>query len=38
LMLGFAYVWRRGDLDWVKAAIDERKRTRAPQLESEETS
>jgi NADH-quinone oxidoreductase subunit A len=30
LMLGFAYVWRRGDLDWVKAAIDERKRTRAP--------
>jgi len=38
LMLGFAYVWRRGDLDWVKAAIDERKRTRAPQLESKETS
>jgi NADH-quinone oxidoreductase subunit A len=38
LMLGFAYVWRRGDLDWVKAAIDERKRTRAPQLESEEMS
>jgi NADH-quinone oxidoreductase subunit A len=38
LMLGFAYVWRRGDLDWVKAAIDERKRTRAPQLESEEAS
>jgi NADH-quinone oxidoreductase subunit A len=38
LMLGFAYVWRRGDLDWVKAAIDERKRTRAPQWESEETS
>jgi NADH-quinone oxidoreductase subunit A len=36
LMLGFAYVWRRGDLDWVKAAIDERKRTRAPQLESED--
>ena len=38
LMLGFAYVWRRGDLDWVKVAIDERKRTRAPQLESEEMS
>ncbi|MEC7564538.1 MAG: NADH-quinone oxidoreductase subunit A, partial [Planctomycetota bacterium] len=36
LMLGFAYVWRRGDLNWVKAVIDGRKRTRAPQLETKE--
>jgi len=24
LMIGFAYVWRRGDLDWVRAAGQER--------------
>ena len=36
LMLGFAYVWHRGDLNWVKAVIDGRKRARAPQLESKD--
>ena len=24
LMVGFAYVWRRGDLDWVRAVSEER--------------
>jgi NADH-quinone oxidoreductase subunit A len=24
LMVGFAYVWRRGDLDWVRAMSQER--------------
>src|SRR4051812_12696794 len=24
LLVGFAYVWRRGDLDWVRAVADER--------------
>jgi len=24
LMVGFAYVWRRGDLDWVRAVSQER--------------
>ena len=24
LMVGFAYVWSRGDLDWVRAVADER--------------
>ena len=26
LMVGFAYVWRRGDLDWVRAVSQERAR------------
>ncbi|MBA62074.1 MAG: NADH-quinone oxidoreductase subunit A [Planctomycetaceae bacterium] len=30
LMLGFFYVWKRGDLDWVKAVVNERRRNRAP--------
>jgi NADH-quinone oxidoreductase subunit A len=33
LMVGFAYVWRRGDLDWVRAVSAERAEsapTRAP--------
>ena len=25
LMVGFAYVWRRGDLDWVRAVSRERR-------------
>ena len=24
LMVGFAYVWSRGDLDWVRAVADDR--------------
>jgi len=24
LMIGFAYVWKRGDLDWVRAVSQER--------------
>lgn len=39
LLVGFAYVWRRGDLDWVRALSKERaleSRPRAPALVSEE--
>jgi NADH-quinone oxidoreductase subunit A len=34
LMVGFAYVWRRGDLDWVRAVSQERaaQADRAPPL------
>src|SRR5688500_15683419 len=34
LMIGFAYVWRRGDLDWVRALSHER--SKAPQRETEQ--
>ena len=34
LMLGFFYVWKRGDLDWVKAVVNERRRNRAPSAEA----
>lgn len=30
LMVGFAYVWRRGDLDWVRAVSRERALSRRP--------
>jgi NADH-quinone oxidoreductase subunit A len=30
LMVGFAYVWRRGDLDWVRAMTRERSGTEGP--------
>ena len=30
LMLGFFYIWKRGDLDWVKAVVNERRRDRTP--------
>jgi NADH-quinone oxidoreductase subunit A len=30
LLLGFAYVWKRGDLDWVRATSDEPARTAQP--------
>jgi NADH-quinone oxidoreductase subunit A len=39
LLVGFAYVWRRGDLDWVRALSKQRAletRPRAPSLVSEE--
>ena len=29
LMVGFAYVWKRGDLDWVRAVSDPKKKARA---------
>ena len=29
LLVGFAYVWKRGDLDWVRSMIDQAKVTRA---------
>ena len=33
ILLGFAYVWRRGDLDWVRAMSNSPSRpTRKPQL------
>ncbi|MEZ5943411.1 MAG: NADH-quinone oxidoreductase subunit A [Planctomycetaceae bacterium] len=28
LMVGFAYVWKRGDLDWVRSLIQEKKNAR----------
>ncbi len=31
LLVGFAYVWRRGDLDWVRALSRERSTVVAPQ-------
>jgi NADH-quinone oxidoreductase subunit A len=31
LMVGFAYVWRRGDLDWVRATASSSERTRPPE-------
>ena len=34
LMLGFFYVWKRGDLDWVKAVVNERRRNRVPSAEA----
>lgn len=30
LLLGFAYVWKRGDLDWVRAVTDEPAKTARP--------
>ncbi len=32
LMVGFAYVWHRGDLDWVRTVDDSRRSMRSPQL------
>jgi NADH-quinone oxidoreductase subunit A len=32
LMVGFAYVWRRGDLDWVRAVSAERAVSPGPEL------
>lgn len=36
LLVGFAYVWKRGDLDWVRAMVqraqEARARTRTPQI------
>jgi NADH-quinone oxidoreductase subunit A len=29
LLVGFAYVWKRGDLDWVRAMVDQAKRAAA---------
>jgi NADH-quinone oxidoreductase subunit A len=38
LMVGFAYVWKRGDLDWVRAVGKERMQTAArPPLPSSDT-
>jgi NADH-quinone oxidoreductase subunit A len=40
LMVGFAYVWKRGDLDWVRALSKERSLapTRAAPVEQEESA
>ena len=32
LLVGFAYVWKRGDLDWVRAMIDQAKKAAAAPL------
>jgi NADH-quinone oxidoreductase subunit A len=39
LMIGFLYVWRRGDLDWVRAVVHERglQREQIKQFERERT-
>jgi NADH-quinone oxidoreductase subunit A len=40
LLVGFAYVWKRGDLDWVRAVSQERAAapTRGPTTREEETA
>ena len=30
LLVGFAYVWKRGDLDWVRAMVNQAKQTAPP--------
>ena len=30
LLVGFAYVWKRGDLDWVRSMVDQNKTVRGP--------
>jgi NADH-quinone oxidoreductase subunit A len=38
LLVGFAYVWKRGDLDWVRAVSQERSRgTPSPSASGETT-
>lgn len=32
LLVGFAYVWKRGDLDWVRAMVDQAKKAAAAPL------
>lgn len=36
LLVGFAYVWYRGDLDWVRAVSQERRRRATPTLPASE--
>ncbi len=36
LLVGFAYVWKRGDLDWVRALSRQRAAPRAPPARTEE--
>lgn len=38
LMVGFAYVWSRGDLDWVRATADDRAQTTLRVASGEETA
>ena len=33
VLVGFAYVWRRGDLDWVRAVTSEKPKNSEPNLE-----
>ena len=35
LLVGFAYVWKRGDLDWVRAMISQAKQAAPPALSPE---
>jgi NADH-quinone oxidoreductase subunit A len=37
LLVGFAYVWKRGDLDWVRAVSQERSRSSTPSASGETT-
>jgi NADH-quinone oxidoreductase subunit A len=30
LLVGFAYLWRRGDIEWVRSTVAERLEERAP--------
>lgn len=38
LLVGFAYVWKRGDLDWVRAVSQERARGAPPSATTTDTS
>lgn len=38
LLLGFAYVWRRGDLDWVRAMVQQAKAAKATPRSPQSTS
>jgi NADH-quinone oxidoreductase subunit A len=36
LLVGFAYVWKRGDLDWVRAVTEKTRQPRSARIEAEE--
>jgi NADH-quinone oxidoreductase subunit A len=38
LLVGFAYLWKRGDLDWVRSMAAERAAARPPELVAQEDS
>ena len=38
LLVGFAYVWKRGDLDWVRSTIEQRMKTGATPTPPQHTS
>src|SRR5262249_52704543 len=38
LLVGFAYLWRRGDLDWVRSTAAQQQKSEVRDQRSEETS